>query len=282
MPEPKTALITGTSSGFGRELVSELLRRGWSVAAGLRRARDRRGLFAAELGSYPERLRVLPLDVNNSVERLAARGEVSRFFGGRLDCLINNAGYGLFGALENLSEEQLRSQFETNFFAPALLTRLFLPLLRKARGRVINISSVVGTTGLPLTSAYCSSKFALEGLSEALYHELRPHGVQVALVEPGRFRTRFGDNVVWGAGAEPAYERQTRNYRALKDRLSAGRGVDSRKVVLAVARLAESARMPLRTRCGMDARLGHLASRVLPAELKHRMSAAVYERMMLR
>jgi len=203
----------------------------------------------------------------------------------QLDCLVNNAGYGLFGAFEDLAEHQIRRQLEVNFFGAALLTRELLPALRRRRGRVINISSVVGFCALPLSSAYCSSKFALEGLSESLFHELRPCGVQVALVEPGRFRTRFGDNVRWGErslDAASAYARQTANYRRLKERYSSGEGVPAGPVVRAVLRLAHARRMPLRTRVGRDAAAAHWARRLLPGGAADRLLGLAFDRMLLR
>jgi NAD(P)-dependent dehydrogenase (short-subunit alcohol dehydrogenase family) len=195
----RRALVTGSSTGIGRLAVSELLRRGWSVLATMRRADERRDLFAEELAANPGTLEVMSLDVADAGERAAVAAHVMET--GVLDCLINNAGYGLFGALEDLSEEQLRRQFEVNFFGAALLTRDLLPALRRCGGSVLLVSSVLGRTGFPLTSGYCASKYALEGLGEALYYELQPLGVRVGIVEPGGRRTRFGDNVEWAAGS---------------------------------------------------------------------------------
>ena len=178
----KTVLITGTSSGFGRQLAPRFLNAGWTVIATLRDASKRSDLFAADLAKSPGRLFVLSLDVARENERVAAAGFIDRQFEGKLDCLVNNAGFGLFGALEDLSEDQIRRQMEVNFFGLVLLSRSLLPHLRRARGRIINITSALGYLGMPLTSLYCASKFAVEGLSESLYYELKPHGVQVAIV----------------------------------------------------------------------------------------------------
>src|SRR5262245_19631363 len=193
----KTILITGCSSGFGRLVIPEFLREGWHVIATMRDAANRKGIFNEELNGYRDALSLLSLDVTNEAERAAAKNFIEEKFGGKLDCLVNNAGYGLFGAVEDLSEAQIREQMEVNFFGLVLLTQMLLPQLRKASGRIINLSSVLGFTGMPMSAMYCASKFAVEGFSEGLYHELKPHGVQVALVEPGAFRTNFAEKLTW-------------------------------------------------------------------------------------
>lgn len=278
----KTALITGASSGFGRELAAALLDRGWTVAATLRGAERRRDLFAADAARHGSRLHVLSLDVTDSQERRKAAAYVGSVLGG-LDCLVNNAGYGLFGALEDLSEEQLRRQLDVNFLGAVLLTRDLLPHLRARRGRIINVSSVLGFCGFPLTSAYCASKFALEGFSEALHYELRPHGVQVCVVSPGAFRTRFGSNVVWGERSSDSgsvYAAQTANYKRMKQRMSSGPGNPSAPVVRRIARLAEARRMPLRVRVGRDSQLTHFVRRLLPQGLSTGLLGRAFDTML--
>lgn len=247
----KSVLVTGASSGFGRDVVTALLGRGFRVVAAMRAAAARRSLFAEELARYAGALEIVELDVTCAAERDAvvalaeARG---------LDGLVNNAGYGLFGALEDVSEAQLRDQMEVNFFGLALLTKALLPTLRRSRGFIVNLSSSFGTTAFPLTSAYCASKFAVEGFSEALYHELGPHGVRVHIVEPGGHRTRFAANTRWGEGSEGAYAARTRAYRALHARLSSGAGTPPDAVVRAIVDLAVNPRSLLRVQVGRDAR----------------------------
>src|SRR5262249_35046019 len=136
----RTALVTGCSSGFGHELVQELLRRNWRVIATLRKAEARAELFRKEQETAGDRLVVLSLDVTDPLQRRSVLGQVTALTGGKLDCLINNAGYGLFGALEDLSEEQIRAQLETNVFGLLFMTRGFLPLLRAAQGKIIQLS----------------------------------------------------------------------------------------------------------------------------------------------
>ena len=278
----RTVLVTGCSSGFGHGLVGALLADGWRVIATLRDAGARGQLFAPWRSGHPSRLTVLALDVADRRDRAALAEVVGD---GRLDCLVNNAGYGLFGALEDLTEAQIRRQLEVNFFGAALLIRALLPALRRSRGRIINVSSMLGRGGLPLTSAYCASKFALEGLSESLWHELRPHGVQVAIVEPGGHRTRFSANAVWGEGSGQAsspYARQSASYRQVKARLSARQAGSADSVVRAVVRLASLDAMPLRVRVGMDSRILEALRRLLPERLGWRVQAALVDRLFLR
>jgi NAD(P)-dependent dehydrogenase (short-subunit alcohol dehydrogenase family) len=215
----------------------------------LRRAGERKTLFADEQQAHGERLVVLDLDVTDAGARAAAVARV----GGRLDCLVNNAGYALFGALEDTSEDELRAQLEVNLFGAALLTRDLLPALRGATGSIINVSSVFGYAGFPLTSAYCASKYALEGFSEALWLELRPHGVRVHLVEPGGHRTGFASNVEWASGSSPTYAVATAAYRAFKDRLEKKEGNSPAGVVRKIVELADVPSSRLRVPVGADA-----------------------------
>jgi NAD(P)-dependent dehydrogenase (short-subunit alcohol dehydrogenase family) len=277
----KTALVTGSSSGFGRGVVSALLARGWKVYATLRDAEARAAELAGDKAAHGDRLVVLSLDVTDAAEREAVAARVAGE--GALDCLINNAGYAQFGALEDLDEAQLRRQFEVNFFGAALLTRALLPSLRAARGVVLNVSSVFGFAAFPLTGAYCASKYALEGLSESLYYELRPHGVRVGLVEPGAHRTRFGAAIEWGAAGNGVYGVETAGYRALQGKLSTRpNGTPPDGVVRALVRLAEAKHVPLRTVVGRDARATAMLQRVVPERLRAPATGALLSRMFRR
>ena len=258
----RTVVVTGCSSGIGRCTAERLHAAGWRVLFTLRGGGPR----AATLGiNERERLKVAALDVTNGKERYAVTGSVASEFNGRLDALVLNAGYALFGALEDLSEEQIRAQMETNFLGQALLTQSLLPALRNAKGRVIAVSSVFGSTPFPLTSLYCASKFALEGFVRSLRHELAPHGVSVALVRPGRHRTRFGDNIVWGRGAVSAYSLQTAAYRRLRDALGVRPAANGNRVAAAVERLLACRRMPPMVTIGGDARVMLAIERLIPA-----------------
>ncbi len=263
----ETVLITGASSGFGRELISLYLEKGWTVLATLRDLESRKILFDSEQSRFSDRFFLFELDVSKASDRENILKKIDSEFEGRLDCLVNNAGFGLFGALENLSEVQIRKQMEVNFFGALFVTKTLLPKLRKAKGRIIFISSVCGFSGLPLTSLYCASKYALEGLAESLYFELAPHGVQVCIVEPDQHKTQFGKNTLWGEIAEDSpYQTQTQNYhRILQDRRNASK--HSSKVVNAVIRLSEVHKMPLRKRCGANALFLYFLKKLLPEKM---------------
>lgn len=277
----KVALITGSSTGFGRGLCTSLLERGWTVFASMRRCHERRPAFAADAQRHGRRLRLLELDVTDAAQREAAARAIEA--GGRLDCLVNNAGFGQFGPVEEVTEEAWRRQMEVNFFGPVLLTRRLLPALRQARGRVVNISSIVGLAGIPLAAPYAASKWSLEGFSEALYYELRPHGVQVAVVEPGGYHTRFSDNVAFAVPPKGSpYEGQAEAYLGLRRRRAKeqAEGKPADKVVRALVKLIEARRMPLRTLVGGEARLLDGVGRLLPRNLAVSLLARVYAAMM--
>jgi NAD(P)-dependent dehydrogenase (short-subunit alcohol dehydrogenase family) len=261
----KSVLITGCSSGIGRGIVNEFMQRGWQVFCTIRNLPQRQHLATELLDKYPDRLTILDLEVTDKIQRDAAVKAVEAT--GRLDCLVNNAGFGLLGALENLSEEQIRYQMEVNFYAPAFLTRDLLPLLRQTKGKVVFISSVCGYIGFPLMPAYCASKYGLEGLAESLYYELEPHGVDVSLIEVGLTKSNFGNNVIWGTGETEAYRLQTDNYHQEKAKLQLKAKNNIYLVAKRVADLAEGRTKNLRVRIGQEAKLTYLFQRLLPATI---------------
>ena len=179
--------ITGASTGFGRELAEQVLAGGAKVVATARKPEQ-----LAELGKqYPETALILPLDVmeQDAVEA-AVKAALDRF--GRVDVLVNNAGYGVNGAIEEVSEAEFMPMFETNVFGLLRVTRALLPQFRERRsGNIVNLSSIGGLIGTPGVGYYNASKFAVNGLSEALAGEMAPLGVHVTIVEPGPFRTDF-------------------------------------------------------------------------------------------
>ena len=186
-PNPKTFLITGTSSGFGKQLATVALNRGDNVVATARKLDDIRH-FADE---FPETAQVSVLDVTNP-DTIASTVDaaLSRF--GQIDVLVNNAGYALFGAVEEMGADGFRKQFETNVFGLVAVTKAVLPHMRKAQaGHIIQLSSVGGQISPPGVGAYTASKHAVEGLSTALRAEVAAFGIRVTLVEPGIFLTKF-------------------------------------------------------------------------------------------
>jgi NAD(P)-dependent dehydrogenase (short-subunit alcohol dehydrogenase family) len=179
--------ITGASTGFGRELAEQTLRAGHKVVATARKPEQ-----LADLASqYRDFALVLPLDVTSQSSVDAAASAAIETFG-RIDVLVNNAGYGLAGAIEEATEAEFIPVFETNVFGLIRVTKAFLPQFRKQRsGHIVNLSSIGGLVGLPGWGYYNATKFAVNGLSEALAVELEPLGVHVTIVEPGPFRTDF-------------------------------------------------------------------------------------------
>jgi len=179
--------ITGTSSGFGEAFARYALSQGHSVVA---TARDTRKLEAL-IAQAPDRVLALPLDVTKAgAAQNAIDAAYERF--GRIDVLINNAGYGIVGAVEETSDADLRAIMDTNFFGAVDVMRAAAPRLRaQGSGAVVNISSLGGQLSMPGFGAYSATKFALEGISEALAAELAPFGVKVVIVEPGSFRTNL-------------------------------------------------------------------------------------------
>jgi NAD(P)-dependent dehydrogenase (short-subunit alcohol dehydrogenase family) len=179
--------ITGTSQGFGRELVRAALQRGDSVVATSRQPL----LVSAAFPDAGDRLLTVAMDFRDEAQITAVVEQaVARF--GRIDILVNNAGHGLTGAVEEASDAEILSVYETNVFGLMRVTRAVLPHLRQQRsGHIVNLSSIGGLVGLPGWGIYNSTKFAVEGLSEALAVEVAPLGIGVTIVEPGPFRTDF-------------------------------------------------------------------------------------------
>lgn len=190
MAAEKTVLLTGASSGFGLLSAVTLAKRGWHVLATMRDLGRREKLeSAAKEAGVLERIEVHALDVTRAeqIEAMVRMVEERKL---RLDALVNNAGFAMAGFAADVSDAELRRQFDTNFFGAAAMTRAFLPLFQCQRlGHIVMVSSVSGRTGFPGISSYSASKFALEGWSETLRLEMKPFGVRVVLLEPGAFET---------------------------------------------------------------------------------------------
>ncbi|WP_199549048.1 SDR family oxidoreductase [Streptomyces sp. N35] len=198
----KVWFVTGSSRGFGRQFVEAALERGDKVAA---TARDASALGDL-VGKYGDRVLALALDVTDREAVFATVREAREHFG-RLDVVVNNAGYGLFGTVQELTERQLRDQFEVNLFGAAWVTQAVLPYLREqGSGHIVQISSTGGLIGWPVVGGYNASKFALEGLSEALAQEVAHFGIKVTLVEPGAYATDWGGASAVQAEADPGYD----------------------------------------------------------------------------
>lgn len=182
----KAVLITGASSGFGKDTALLFKAKGWNVAATMRSPQK------AESWTRPAGLLTPRLDVTDRASMQAAIDETVDKFGG-IDVLINNAGFALMGPLEGASLEDLRREIDTNLMGLIEMTQLVLPLMREAgSGVIVNVSSLGGRLTIPLFSTYHATKFAVEGLTEALQYELLGHGIRVKLIEPGGTKTNFG------------------------------------------------------------------------------------------
>lgn len=190
----KVALVTGSSSGIGFETAVALAREGYHTFASMRDTTKSRNIQDI-VKKENLKIDVIELDVDKTESVDSAIEKISSD-SGRIDVLVNNAGYILFGCIEDTSVEEFRSQFETNFFGVLRLIKKVAPIMRKQNsGIIVNISSVAGRIGFPGTPAYISSKFALEGLSECMRYEMAPHGIKTILVEPGVIKTKIFDNM---------------------------------------------------------------------------------------
>jgi len=188
MASQRSILITGCSSGIGHACAHGLAARGWQVIASARKSEDVARLAA-------EGLKAVALDLNDPASIQDGLGAALAHTGGHLDALFNNGAYGQPGAVEDLTREVLRAQFETNLFGWHDLTRRVIPIMRaQGRGRIVQNSSVLGLIALPFRGAYVASKFALEGLTDTLRLELAGSGIAVSLIEPGPILSRFRDN----------------------------------------------------------------------------------------
>ena len=204
----KIAVVTGSSSGIGFETSLALAREGYFTYATMRdlkKADDIQRITNEE--SLP--LKVIELDVDNEESAKNAIGTIIQEKG-RIDVLVNNAGWGIWGTAEDVSIEEFRAQFETNFFSVVRMIQKVAPIMRKqGTGDIVNISSIAGRIGFPVSTAYISSKFAIEGLSESLRYELGPFGIDVIIIEPGVIKTNFFDSMKTAKKADDAYKEIT-------------------------------------------------------------------------
>jgi len=236
--ERKVVLVTGASSGFGQAIAAELQSRGHRVFG-----TSRRPLASAAAGYS-----LVTMDVDDEASVAAGVAEVLHQ-AGRIDALVNNAGFGFAGAIEETSVAEARRQFETNFFGMHRACRAVLPQMREHRsGRIVNMSSLGGLVSVPFQAMYCASKFAVEAYTEALRMEVRPFGIQVAMVEPGDFATRFTENRRMTAAASsplsPYAERCATAVRRMGEDESKNREIGP--VVRAAVRAVEARRPRLR------------------------------------
>lgn len=246
---PKVWFITGASSGLGRAIAEEALRRGDSVAAAARGV-DALADLAAQA---PSRVEVVRLDVTSAEDiRRGVAAALARF--GQIDVLVNNAGHGVVGAVEETSDEELRAAMELMFFGAVALSREVLPHMRgRKSGTIVQITSMGGITAAPGFGAYCAAKHALEGISESLAQELAPLGVRVLIVEPGAFRTKFFGGAFRVMPVIDAYTPTVGAGRAFVAGADGTLPGDPAKAARAIADALALDPMPLRLPLGADA-----------------------------
>lgn len=251
MENQKVWFITGASKGLGLALVKQLLNKGHQVAATSRNATDLNKVIPAN----PNFL-ALTVDINNEEEvKMAINKSMEQF--GHLDVVVNNAGYGLLGSLEELSEEEARKNFNINVFGSLNVIRNVMPHLRAQQsGHIFNISSIGGFTGnFPGWGIYCATKFAVHGLSESLAMEVKPFGVNVTIVSPGYFRTNFltKDSMNTPKKQLDAYQSVRDSQTAHQDQINGNQAGDPEKAVAAIIEIAEVENPPLHLFLGEDA-----------------------------
>lgn len=264
----KTVLITGTSSGFGLTLVQDFLKDGYKVVATLRAAQERSNIFKELLAEYPQTLFVHELDVTKSEDRANIVKYINSELGAKLDVLINNAGYGAFGALEDFTEEEVRYQMEVNFFGPTFLTKSLLPALRASKGKVVNISSIMGQYSFTAGAVYSASKYALNGITEGLKYELNAHGVDMINIEPGGHRTNFVKSIKWGKNSfdssSPYYKQTLGLQKMMKKLQSKGASPGADKIGQVVLKAVKNSNGPQRIVLGKDANFIAFLYKILP------------------
>jgi len=246
---PKTWFITGASSGFGLTFVHFALQRGDRVVATARSPKK----FGDLAEQHGDRLRILPLDVTSAAACAQAIDTAIKHFG-QVDYLINNAGYGIVGALEETPEADLRLQMETHLFGPVALIKAVLPHMRqRQQGAIVNMSSLGGQLSFAGFSAYSASKFALEGMSEALAEEVAPFGIKVLIVEPGAFRTGFASEALKQMPEIDAYQSSVGGTRDFARGMHGTQAGDPEKAIAAIATALDAETTPLRLQLGQDA-----------------------------
>jgi NAD(P)-dependent dehydrogenase (short-subunit alcohol dehydrogenase family) len=264
-----TVLVTGASSGIGEATALHLKELGFDPVGAVRKDED-----AERLGS--QGLRTVKLDVTDSPSIAAARAELGN---GPLAGLVNNAGVAVASPLEFLPLDQLRLQLEINLVGQVAVTQQFLPALRAARGRIVNVSSIGGRVALPLLAAYNASKFALEAISDSLRRELLPHGVDVIVIEPGGVKTP-----IWRKGNETAdaiqegmppeaqqlYGPMVETLRKESVKIAQESGIEPRAVAEVIGRALTSKRPRTRYLVGTDAKIRASVAKVMPDRMMDR------------
>ena len=250
MTKQKVWFITGAARGIGLEILKAVLETGDNVVATVRRSAES---LADKLGN-PENLQVVLLDITDEQQAIAAANQAVQKFG-QIDVLVNNAGYGLLSAVEEATADEVRKNFETNVFGLLNVTRAVLPHMRKKRsGHIINFSSVGGLSGYIGWGVYGSTKFAVEGLTEALALELAPLGIHATVVAPGFFRTEFLDaaSLTRSGHIIPDYDKTVGEMRKFATQANKKQPGDPVKLAKAIVKVANAEKPPVHLPLGTD------------------------------
>jgi NAD(P)-dependent dehydrogenase (short-subunit alcohol dehydrogenase family) len=264
-----SVLITGTSSGIGLATAVVLASRGWRVFATMRSLKKRvlldQALCTADV---QDKVHVEELNVTSKASIQAATNSILSRNENRLDAVVHNAGVAAAGALEDIPESELRRVMETNFFGVLALTCALLPTFRaQSRGRIVIVSSEAAFYGQPTNAIYCASKWALEGWAEATAYELEPFGIEIALVEPGPYRTAIWESSPRFQSSGSPYRSWVRQVFAAADAHAATMSRDPKEVALVIARALEARRPRFRYPVGIFARLNHVLRGKIPTTL---------------
>jgi len=273
LPNTKTALITGASSGIGAATAQALVQNGWTTYATARQPASLAALAAPGL-------RMLPLDVTDERSMSAAVAQVASLHGS-VDLLVNNAGFGLNGPVEELGMEELRQQFETNVFGLVRMSQLVLPGMRqKGSGRIINVGSVGGTFTTPGAGAYHASKWAVESFTDALRYEVQSFGIEVVLVQPTGVYTQFDKKIAQtmpDTGPDSPYAAFKANHARVTERMFSGRNVAgivrAEDVATVIVHAATVDRPRTRYKVGLSAHIYSMIRRIVSDRVWDRLMA---------
>lgn len=247
-------IITGCSSGFGRAIAEAALEEGHHVALTARKPESVQDIIEA----FPEKAIALELDVTDSEQINQVVKKTAEHFG-RIDVLVNNAGYGLLGALEETSLDQMRANFETNLFGPIAMIRAVMPFFRAQKsGHIFNMSAKAGFDNYPGFGVYGATKYALEGVSEAVAKEAASFGVKVTSIEPGPFRTNFAENNFQkGIRTISDYDGTVRKFEKILNHINGKQKGDPEKAAALIVKVADSENPPARLPLGVYAVKGY-------------------------
>lgn len=271
----KTVLITGCSSGIGLELIKKFsCNQQWKIICLTRDSNKLQNILSDNMVST-DKIFIYNINLANTESISDTIDKVKQKFN-NLDCLINNAGYAYFSTIKDIDLDKTKELFNINLFAIINITKLCLPMLINSQGKIINISSSLGFIGSPLASAYCASKFALEGFTESIYYELKPYGVEVTLVEPGAYRTNFilnSDIFDKPHDTNDINNKHKASFIKFSNKLKQKPPLNNiENLIQKIYKLANSnAKAPIRIRMGKDSKTVYLLKRIIPESIFFRL-----------